>query len=138
MAVTGPLFTCLFSLIISMTTTFTLELEETAYPNRLQCPQNCSCDIAGDSGVNVACHGGTPSDIINNLPENTVHFRYTYDGLFNDSGCQFRLMPTLQTITITTTDLFSYAAPHSHLQNADLFGGVSNLRELHINCYCLK
>ena len=121
-----------------MATAFTMELEETAYPNRQQCPQHCSCTAAGGHGPNVTCRGGTPSDIINNLPENTVHFMYTYDSLFNDSGCQFMNTSILQTITITTTDLYSYSAPHSHLQNADLFRGASNLRELHINLFLFE
>ncbi len=136
-AMEGLLFLSLFGQVVS--TTFSIpEPKQTEHPDMLRCPQNCSCSVTGDGGVNVTCRDGTPSDIINNLPENTVHFRYTYDSLFNDSGCQFRLMPTLQTITITTTDLFSYATPHSHLQNADLFGGVSNLRELHINLLLSK
>ncbi len=132
-AVRGLLFKCLFGTIISMATASTPELEEMSHSFKRHCPLNCSCSAAGDGGVNVTCHDGTPSDIINNLPDNTVHFRYTYDSLFNDSGCQFRHMPTFQTITITATDLYSYSAPHSHLQNGDLFRGAINLRELHIN-----
>ena len=128
---------CFFGTAICMTTAFTLELEETTFLNRRQCPQNCYCSLAGDGGINVTCRDGTPSDIINNLPENTVNFRYA-NSLFNDSGCQFRLMPTLQTITITATDLYSYAAPQSHVQNADLFRGAFNLRELHINLLLFK
>ena len=130
---TGLLLICLFGQVKSMMTVTIRERHVTPHPDTLHCPQNCSCSVVGGGGVNVTCRDGTPSDVINNLPENTVHFRYTYDSVFNDSRCQFRPMKTLQTITITATDLYSYDAPDSYLQNGDLFRGVRELRELHIN-----
>ncbi len=99
----------------------------------LHCPQNCSCATAPETGLTVTCLGGNASDIINNLPQTTVHFRYTYDNPFSDSNCRFRNNTMLETIVLTSSVSYGYKMGHSRMQNAELFWGVGEVRELHIH-----
>ncbi len=107
--------------------------EQRSYMDTPRCPQRCSCFTAAKAGMNVTCLDGNASDIINNLPQTTIHFRYTYDIPFSDSDCRFRNNTMLETIVLTTNVSYGYTTGHSRMQNAELFPDVSEVRELHIH-----